>query len=149
IVFLPPFGPLQQINQARTEGLEAALSLQPTDSFGFSLQYTFLEADDLTAGVRLVRRPRHMFSGDAWVKPVPKLRLGIGALYVLDREDGFGAAQADVEDYLRLRLTASYEVCKNLEIYARVENLLGEEYAEVQNFPAMRTGAYAGFRLRF
>lgn len=149
IVFLPPFGPLQQINQARTEGLEAALSLQPTDSFGFNLQYTYLEADDLTASVRLVRRPRHMLSGDAWVKPVQKLRLGIGALYIMDREDGFGAAQADVEDYLRLRLTASYEVCKNVEIYARVENLLGEEYAEVQNFPSMRTGAYAGFRLRF
>lgn len=149
IVFLPPFGPLQQINQARTEGVEAALSLQPTDSFGFNLQYTYLEADDLSAGVRLVRRPRHMFSGDAWVKPVEKLRLGLGAMYVLDREDGFGAAQADVEDYLRLRLTASYEVCKNLELYARVENLLGERYAEVQNFPAMRTGVYAGFRLRF
>lgn len=149
IVFLPPFGPLQQINQARTEGLEAALSLQPTDSFGLNLQYTYLDADDLTAGVRLVRRPRHTISGDVWVKPVPKLRLGLGALYVIDREDGFGAAQADIEDYLRLRLTASYEVCKNLELFARVENLLGEQYQEVLGFPSMRTGAYAGFRLRF
>lgn len=149
IVFTPPFGPLQQINQARTEGLEAALSWQPCDSFGFNIQYTYLDADDLTAGTRLVRRPRHQISGDAWVKPTSKFRLGIGGLYTIDREDGFGAAQRDIEDYLRLRLTASYEVCKNLELFARVENLLGERYEEVLGFPTMRTGAYAGFRLRF
>jgi vitamin B12 transporter len=149
IVFTPPFGPLQQINQARTEGLEAALSWQPADYFGFNAQYTYLDADDLTASTRLVRRPRHTISADKWVKPVPKLRIGLGALYVIDREDGFGAAQRDIEDYLRLRLTASYEVCKNLEIFARVENLLSERYEEVLGFPAMRTGAYAGFRLRF
>lgn len=149
IVFLPPFGPLQQINQARTEGMEAAFNWQPCDSFGFSAQYTYLDADDLTAGTRLVRRPRHTISGDVWVKPVPKFRIGLGALYIIDREDGFGAAQRDVEDYLRLRLTASYNVCDHLDIFARVENLLGERYSEVLGFPAMRTGAYAGFRLRF
>ncbi|MCB1278963.1 TonB-dependent receptor, partial [Prosthecobacter sp.] len=149
IVFTPTFGPLSQINKARTEGLEAAFSWQPSDRFGFNTQYTYLEADNVTAGTRLVRRPRHTLSGDVWVKPVPKLRLGFGGLYVIDREDGFGAAQRDVEDYLRLRLTASYEVCEHLEVFARVENLLGERYQEVLNFPAMRTGAYAGFRLRF
>lgn len=149
IVYLPPFGPLQQINQARTQGLEAALSLQPTDRFGLTFQYTYLDANDLTASVRLVRRPRHTLSGDFWVKPLEKLRLGLGALYIIDREDGFGAAQRDVEDYLRLRLTASYQVCQNVELYARVENLLGEKYQEVLGYPAMRTGAYAGFRIRF
>lgn len=149
IVFQPPFGPLQQINRARTEGLEAAFNWQPCNRFGFSTQYTYLDADDLSAGRRLVRRPRHTLSADTWVKPVPKFRLGLGALYTIDREDGFGAAQRDIEDYLRLRLTASYEVCKNLELFARVENLLGERYEEVLGFPAMRTGAYAGFRLRF
>ncbi|MFN0079590.1 MAG: TonB-dependent receptor plug domain-containing protein [Prosthecobacter sp.] len=149
IVFLPPFGPLQQINNARTQGLESAFHWTPCDSFGFNAQYTYLDADDLTAGKRLVRRPRHTLSGDVWVKPVTKLRLGLGALYIIDREDGFGAAQRSVEDYLRLRLTASYEVSKNCELFARIENLLGERYQEVLGFPAMRTGAYAGIRLRF
>jgi len=149
IVFTPPFGPLQQINQARTEGMEAALNWQPAGGFGFNAQYTYLDADDLTAGTRLVRRPRHTISADTWVKPVSKFRIGLGALYIIDREDGFGAAQRDIEDYLRLRLTASYEVSRNLEFFARVENLLGERYEEVLGFPAMRTGAYAGFRLRF
>lgn len=149
IVFLPPFGPLQQINKASTEGMEAAFNWQPCDAFGFNAQYTYLDADDLTAGIRLVRRPRHLISADTWVKPVPKLRIGLGALYAIDREDGFGAAQRDIEDYLRLRLTASYEVSRNLELFARIENLLGERYEEVLGYPAMRTGAYAGFRLRF
>lgn len=142
---------LQQINQARTQGLEAAFNWQPCDSFGFSVQYTYLDADDLTAGTRLVRRPRHTISSDMWVKPVPKFRIGLGALYVIDREEVlvFNSPPTDVEDYLRLRLTASYAISKNLEIFARIENLLGESYSEVPDFPSMRTGAYAGFRLRF
>ncbi len=149
IVFDPALFVLQQINQARTQGLEAALSWQPSQHFGFNAQYTYLDADDLTAGTRLVRRPRHLISADTWVKPVAKLRLGLGALYVIDREDGFGAAQRDIEDYLRLRLTVSYQINKHLELFARVENLLGEHYSEVLGFPSMRTGAYAGFRMRF
>ena len=134
IVFLPPFGPLQQINSARTAGLEAALSYAPTDRYGFTAQYTYLDANDLTAGVRLVRRPRHMITGDAWVKPVDKLRLGIGAIYIIDREDGFGTSQANIEDYLRLRITASYQITPHIELFARVENLLGEKYQEVLGY---------------
>lgn len=151
IVLNPGLFILQQVAQARTEGMEAAFGWQPCDSFGFNAQYTYLEADDLTAGVRLVRRPRHTVSADVWVKPVPQFRLGLGALYIIDREEvlAFGAPPTDVEDYLRLRLTASYTISKNLEIFARVENLLGERYSEVPGFPSMRTGAYAGFRLRF
>jgi len=149
IVFDPTLFVLQQINQARTQGLETAFQWNPCDNFGFNAQYTYLDADDLTAGTRLIRRPRHTLSGDVWVKPLTKLRIGFGALYIIDREDGFGSAQRSVEDYLRLRLTASYEVSKDCELFARIENLLGQRYQEVLGFPAMRTGAYAGIRLRF
>ena len=146
IVYDPILFALSQVNQARTQGLESAFNWQPSESFGFSAQYTYLDAKDTSAGTRLVRRPRHTVTSDIWVKPVPKLRLGLGALYIMDREE---ANQVDVEDYLRLRLTASYELSKNCDLFARVENLLGERYSEVQGFPAMRTGAFAGFRLRF
>jgi vitamin B12 transporter len=146
IVYDPLLFALSQVNQARTQGLESAFNWQPSESFGFSAQYTYLDAKDTSAGKRLVRRPRHTVTSDIWVKPMPKLRLGVGALYIIDREE---ANQVDVEDYLRLRLTASYELSKNCDLFARVENLLGERYSEVQGFPAMRTGAYAGFRLRF
>ncbi|MBE7496172.1 MAG: TonB-dependent receptor [Verrucomicrobiaceae bacterium] len=147
--FVPPFGALQQIDRVRTEGLEALFNWSPSDRFGLSVNYTYLEADNVSDLRRLVRRPRHSFSSDVWARPCERLRIGLGALYAIDREDGFGAAQRDVEDYLRLRLTASLALTKNVELFARVENLLGERYSEVLNFPSMRTGAYAGFRLRF
>jgi len=147
--FVPPFGALQQVDKARTEGLEAFFNWQPCDRCGLNLNYTYLEADNVSDLRRLVRRPRHSLSGDVWVRPVERLRIGLGALYAIDREDGFGAAQRDVEDYLRLRLTANLRVTENVEVFARVENLLGEQYAEVLNFASMRTGVYAGLRLRF
>ena len=149
IVFDPNLFVIQQINRARTQGFETSFRWQPCDSFGFNANYTYLDADDLTAGTRLVRRPRHTINSDVWVKPISKLRLGLGALYVIDRDDGFGAAQQHLEDYLRLRLTANYEVSKNCDLFARVENLLGERYQEVLGYAAMRTGVYGGIRLRF
>jgi vitamin B12 transporter len=147
--FIGFFGALQQVDRVRTEGIETFLNWQPSKSFGLNVNYTYLEAENVSDLKRLIRRPRHTISGDVWVKPISRLRLGVGALYVMDREDGFGAAQRDVEDYLRVRLTASLQVSANVELFARVENLFGEQYAEVLNFPSMRTGAYAGVRLNF
>lgn len=147
--FVPPFGALQQVDRARTEGLEASFNWQPCDRFGFNTNYTYLEADNVSDLKRLVRRPRHSLSASAWVRPIDRLRVGFGAIYMIDREDGFGAAQADAEDYLSLRMTASVTLTENVELYARIENMLGERYAEAQNFPAARTGVYAGFKLRF
>ena len=70
---------------------------------------------------------------------------------MLGREDFYPTSFApeDVEDYLALRLSANWRLSKRFELFARIENLLGEKYAEIPGFPAMSTGAYAGFKLRF
>ena len=149
IEFDPNLFLLTQVDEARTEGFETGFHWLPCSSFGFNVDYTYLDAKNLTDGTRLVRRPRHTVSGDVWVKPFDKLRLGLGGLYVIDREDGFGIEQRPVEDYLVLRFTASYEICKNCEIFARVENLTDQEYEETLDFPAPRVAAYAGLKFKF
>jgi len=40
-------------------------------------------------------------------------------------------------------------VNKHLELFARVENVFGEQYEIAAGYPAYDTGAYAGFKLRF
>jgi outer membrane cobalamin receptor len=138
-----------QIPKAMTQGFEAALRWEPCKAFGVQGSYTYLDAENQTDAVRLVRRPRHMISSNLWIRPLERLRLGFGLLYTIDREDGFITTQADLEDYMRIRATASFSVSKCCEISARVENLLGERYQEVDGFPAPRTAVYAGLKVKF
>ncbi|MDZ4288068.1 MAG: TonB-dependent receptor [Prosthecobacter sp.] len=149
IEFDPTLFVLQQIDKARTQGVETGLQWQPCERMGFDFAYTYLDAENVSDSRLLVRRPRHTLNGGLWVRPVEKVRLGISARYVIDREDGFGTAQRDIEDYLNVRLTASWQVCKGCELFARVENLLGERYQEVLGFPAYRTAVYAGVKIVF
>jgi vitamin B12 transporter len=149
IEFDPTLFVLQQIDEARTEGVEAALQWQPADHFGLDLAYTYLDAENVSDQRRLVRRPRHTLNGGLWLRPHARLRVGLSARYVIDREDGFGAGQRDIEDYVNVRLTASWRVCRGCELFGRIDNLLGDRYEEVLGFPAYGTAAYAGVKLTF
>ena len=84
------------------------------------------------------------------LKPHDDVTISLSAVYVVDREDfDLTFAQNDAEDFLNVRLSASWRVCKNVELFGRIENLLGDQYEEIPGFPALDTGAYAGVKIRF
>lgn len=147
--YLPPFFIPYAVGEATTQGIESGLDWSPCKSFGLNLSYTYLDATDDTNRARLVRRPRHSVSGAITVQPHQDVTLSLSANYVLDREDFVPAGQVDVENYLNVRISASWRVNKHLEVFARIENLLGEQYVEIPGFPTLDTGAYAGVKLRF
>lgn len=147
--YLPPFFIPVAVGSATTQGLESGLDWNPSEIFGVNLSYTYLDAFDNTNSARLVRRPRHSISGGIRLQPVKDVTFNLSALYVIAREDFNPAGQANVEDYLNVRLSANWRVNEHIDLFARIENLLGEKYAEIPGFPVMGTGAYAGLRLRF
>ena len=142
---------LQAIGKARTRGVELEADWTPCEAIAFSAAYTYLDADDLGNGVRLLRRPRHTVSGSVSVRPHQDVTVSLSALYVIDREDNdpLTFAQVDLEDYLTVRLAANWRVRPWLELFARIENAFGEDYEDVAGYPALDTGAYAGFKVRF
>lgn len=142
---------LQPVGKARREGFEASAQWQPCKEFGFNASYTYLESDNLTTGRRLVRQPRHMITTSMTLRPQERLTFTLSGSYVIDREDFDAAtfARFDAEDYLLARLSANWQVSQQLDVFARVENLFGDDYQAVAGFPTFDTGAYAGFRLRF
>ncbi len=147
--YLPPLYLPQAVGEATTQGIEAGLDWTPCKAFGINLNYTYLDATDDTNQVRLVRRPRHSLSGSLRVQPHRDVTLSLSANYVLDREDYINFVQGDLEDFLNVRLTANWHINSTLELFARIENLLGDNYQEIAGFPAFDTGAYAGFKIRF
>ena len=87
------------------------------------------------------------------------LAVGIGvAGLVAGRALGDGIAQsfsrmgADLVVVPRgtlVNLTASFDIDEHVEVYARVENLLDEDYYEVFAFPTDGRAAYVGARVKF
>jgi vitamin B12 transporter len=144
------FRSVENIQRARTRGLEvsgrvAAAATEVRWSYGY------LEADNLTTGRRLLRRPRHRGGVDVWHAWTGGFSLGAGWAVTAAREDVDARTfrTIDGEDFSVVRLYAEYRLNPRLSLKARVENLLGEKYEEVNGYPAPGRGAFGALEWRF
>lgn len=146
----PDFSSEINIQRARTSGAEFRAKWA-AGANSVAAAYTYLAAGNLTQGVRLLRRPRHDFSGDAWHDFGGGFSLGVGLAFVADRRDVDAHTFRNVqgEDATTVRLYAAWQATARLALRLRVENLLDEKYEEVNGYPAVSTGVYAGAGLKF
>lgn len=151
IASTPSFTSVENIQKARTEGLE--FTFQTTLPGAIELRGTFdyLEADNLTNNTRLLRRPRQKFSLDVFRDFGGRMNVGVGATHVANRRDVNAStfAQIDAEDYLVVRVYSSWQMTSGLALKLRVENALDEQYEEVHGYPALGVGAFAGLEWKF
>jgi vitamin B12 transporter len=113
--------------------------------------YTYLEADNLTSARRLLRRPRHRSSADVWHDFGHGFSAGAGVAFTAQREDVDARTYRtiDGEDFTVLRVYGEYKISPRLALKARLENLLGEKYEEVNGYPTLGFGAFAGVEWKF
>ena len=107
-------------------------------------------------GLPLLRRPRHSGVFDvSWVGQ--SFDVTLDGSIVGKRRDfiPFPFARFDQsglpifnDGYTKLNAAGSYRVSRNLTLFARVENLLNQDYQEVIGFPAYRLNFTAGLRVR-
>lgn len=144
-------GTVINVERAKTRGLELSAQAVVAGGLDVRVAYTYLEADNQTQGTRLLRRPRHAANADMWRELGGGFSLGVGVAFVSGREDVDAAtfATIDAEDYTVARVYAAWEVNERLTVKARIENLFDEQYEEVNGFPAVGIGAYAGVSWRF
>lgn len=150
IASTPNFRSVENIQRARTRGAEVALRYEQAGA-GVRAAFTYLEADNLTTGARLLRRPRQSGSLDAWAEPMRGVTLGGGVRFAAHRRDVDARTfrQIDAEDYTVVRVHAAWQATPRLALKARLENLLGEKYEEVNGYPALGFGAFGGVEWRF
>ena len=107
-------------------------------------------------GLPLLRRPEHSGAFDlSWIDQRYDLTLS-GSL-VGERRDfiPFPFAKFDVngrpvfnDGYAKFNLAGSYRPTRWVDLFARIENLLNQDYQEVLGFPAYRLNFSAGVRVR-
>ncbi len=137
-------GTTENVNRARTSGVELEAQVRLLSGIELHSSYTYLNADDLTDGVRLLRRPRNSGSADLWRDFGGGWSAGAGVQVVAGREDIDAQTYLTVNDpdYAVARIYAEWRASRRLSLKARVENLLDKKYQPVNGYPALGAGAY-------
>ncbi len=141
----------ENIGRARTKGIELEYRAVLAGIVQTKLAYTRLEADDLTAGTPLLRRPHYEASGDFSSDLGKGVTVGIGAAWVGTRADIDALTYATIDDpgYAVTRAYASWQITRAWAVKARVENPLDRKYDPVDGYPALGTTFYAGATFAF
>jgi vitamin B12 transporter len=139
--------------KAETRGLEVTTEWKATDDLTLRGAYTYTRAEDTDTGEALIRRPKHRATLDATYRLNAKTRTGVGLLYVGRRADKYFPADMSagtdvtLPSYTVVNLNASYQLCSDLELYARVENLFNADYEEIKGYGTAGLSAYGGIKL--
>jgi vitamin B12 transporter len=137
-------GTTENVNRARTSGVELEAKVRLLLGVELHASYTYLNADDLTDGVRLLRRPRNSGSADLWRDFGGGWSAGAGVQVVAGREDIDAQTYLTVNDpdYAVARIYAEWRASGRLSLKVRVENLLDKKFQPVNGYPALGAGAY-------
>jgi vitamin B12 transporter len=143
---------------SKIQGIEVTASLDPFPGLRVDLAYTFTDGEDAN-GDRLVRRARHIasananYSFDIWQRPA---NLNLGVRYNGDQQDTMfenyfplQTRSVTLGGYTLVNLAASWQVRDGVELFARGENLLDENYQEVFGYGAPGLAGFAGVRVSF
>jgi len=100
----------------------------------------------------LLRRPRQSGTLDLWHEFGSGVSVGTGLTFAADREDVDAATfqpNIDGENYTVVRLYGAWQATKQLAVKVRLENLLNEKYEQVNGYPQLGFGAFAGVEWKF
>lgn len=156
IVFVltnPPFdGQLFNVATATAHGVEltGTWEIQPGTRFTAAYTRTDSLGRDPSSGANtsLLRRPRNKFSlmldqdlaGG-------KANVNVRMRYVGQRNDvspNFGDPPIKLDDYIVVDAALGYDLSRNLQLFARVDNVSDSNYEEIFGFNAPRISVYAG-----
>jgi len=168
------FGPVQlddgrltnfiNVERATARGVELTAAARPARQFRVAGSYTFLRSRLARAasalnpqiGLPLLRRPRHAGTIEAsWIGQRFDITLD-GSLLGRRRDfDPVTGARFDStgraifnDGYAKLNLSGAFHINRYVTAFARIENLLNQDYQEAFGYPAYRLNFSAGLRVR-
>jgi len=142
-----PFGTYDNVARARAKGLEATVTLRPTDAFTVQGAYSWVKSEDRTTGLDLARRPRHSVSllvDYGWA-------FGLSTGATVTQVSGSWSSPGEfrrLEGYVLVDLRAALPIGDNIELFGRVENLFNERYETVADYGTAGRAAYGGVRFK-
>jgi vitamin B12 transporter len=143
----------KNVDEAESKGIELAAFFQPVDDLSFRASYTYTDTEDKTTREDLLRRAKNKIGAEVNYRFLERGNVNLGATYVGERDDydlsTWPATRIELDSYTLVNLAASFDVTENVRIFARVDNLLDEDYEEVKGYGTPGIAGYAGAKVSF
>jgi len=149
--------PINRVGVSNREGVELFARADLGEQWSVDVSHTYLEADEPVAGGGRrpeIRRAENIASANiAWRTLDDRGGLNLNVRYNGEQtDDNFATWPASIvtlDPYTLVTLGADWRLSEALDVYARVENALDEDYQEVYGYATAGSGAYVGLRAGF
>jgi len=152
LIFLPTLqtSVANQDGTSHRQGVEVSAKAALSENLNLGAAYTWVEATN-PDGSEEVRRPQQIASLVLdYVLPSRRGNVNLNVQYNGPMQDfdfsTFPASRQKLDGYTLVTLAGAFRLDKNIELTARIENLLDEEYEEVWSAQSPGIGFYAGVR---
>ena len=146
ILFASDFsGYLQDFGESNSQGIELEVNWVINSYTTISGNYTYNETED-TNGDQRIRRPKHLANFGFTVAPLEDLEIYANYQIV---QDAISVSSEPLEDYALLNTSIDYSVSPKLDVYLNLENLLDEDYQQIDGFNTQGVAIYLGGRVNF
>jgi vitamin B12 transporter len=156
LVYDYPLYTSENVQQARTKGVEASLSLRESGWFQADMGYTYTDARDLETGQLLLRRPENQGFADLRLTPFPGFNVVPELLYTGRFEDYItddfgvpGFVPGLARSGLIVNLTMSWQVTPRVQLFIWGKNLGGSQFEPVSGYVTPGTSALIGTKVGF
>jgi vitamin B12 transporter len=145
-----PFGSLQNVGRSFSSGVELTAHYRVNPCTTITANYVHTFTEDLDTGLPLLRRPKHKAAVTLHRRfCCDRADLYVDLMYVGPRLDNTFAGPVDLEEYYLLNLAGSYRLGRCTQLYARLDNVLDEDYEEVWGYATPGLSFYGGLKMRF
>lgn len=151
----------RNVGRAKIDGYELSVTAKAGDLIDLRVNYTRTNAFNDTTGARLLRRPKHSWSGSLTVRPVAPLSLTAEYLRRGERDDvlyaptspwgpgGGYLGNGSVDAYSLVNFTARYKLVEQVELFTTLRNAFDEKYEEPDSYRGAPRTWLIGARAHF
>ena len=132
-------------------GVETGLDIRPLKNLNMIVYYTFTDIEDSESKNPHTNRegkPEHVINA-VTKYTLGKLAVSLDMEYVAGLYDSdllAGGEIQKVDNFFVMDVKASYELYKNLQIFAGIENVLDRDYEQIPGYPMPGTTVHAGLK---
>lgn len=141
------------VDRAEIDNAEARIALRPAPWLTARAGYVATDAEDVAAGMRLLRRPDNVWTASVEATH-GSLSGTIGWRRISARadqiygDDGFWLGVGESPSYQLWRASAAWSITPAAQLYLAAENLADETYESVNGFAGAPRAIMIGLRLR-
>jgi vitamin B12 transporter len=136
---------------AQSSGVEIYLSYDHGSAITGRIDYTFTDARD-SAGIGLLRRPKHKTSLSFTYHPSNKLSIAANVHYIGIQRDvirgTFPPAPVMMDSYVTVDYSMNYQIDERFSLQGKIVNLGNTDYQPVNGYLGQEQGFYVGFKAK-